>query len=133
MLDASVAREVSIETSGRAEGGAACAGPVRRVQRVRHELKRRDVEVARVEALGSELVRVVFCGESLADFVSLGFDDHIKFIIGADRDGEPVRRDYTPRAFDAAARELTIDFAMRPERKGRRDSLVSAPSSVAAP
>jgi len=85
----------------------------RRVQRVRHELKRRDVEVARVEPLGTELVRVVFHGEDLADFVSLGFDDHVKFIFGRnDGNGDPVRRDYTPRAFDRARRELTIDFAL---------------------
>jgi len=86
--------------------------PVRRVQRVRHELKRRDVEVVRVEPLGTELVRVVFRGEDLVDFVSLGFDDHVKFIFGRGDDGEPVRRDYTPRAFDRIRRELTIDFAL---------------------
>jgi NADPH-dependent ferric siderophore reductase len=59
----------------------------RRVQRVRHELKRRD-------------------------FVSLGFDDHVKFILGDKDGGDPVRRDYTPRAFDRTRRELTIDFAL---------------------
>ena len=82
----------------------------RRVQRVRHELRRRDVEVARVEPLGTELVRVTFRGEMLADFVSLGFDDHVKFMFGPE--AEPVRRDYTPRAFDRERRELTIDFAI---------------------
>ena len=82
----------------------------RRVQRVRHELRRRDVEVARVEPLGTELVRVTFRGEMLADFVSLGFDDHVKFMFGPD--AEPVRRDYTPRAYDRERCELTIDFAI---------------------
>lgn len=83
----------------------------RRVHRVRHKLKRRELTVARVAPLGSELVRVVFAGESLADFVSLGFDDHVKFMLeGAG--AEPVRRDYTPRRFDAARGELTIDFAL---------------------
>ncbi|MEO7940769.1 MAG: siderophore-interacting protein [Burkholderiaceae bacterium] len=82
-----------------------------RVERVRHEIVRRDVRVAAVEPLGREFVRVIFSGDSLAGFVSLGFDDHLKFIIETD-DGEPVRRDYTPRRFDPKRRELTIDFAL---------------------
>jgi NADPH-dependent ferric siderophore reductase len=85
--------------------------PVRRVQRVRHELRRRDVEVVRVEPLSPNFVAVTFADESLADFVSDSFDDHVKFII-VSASGEPVRRDYTPRAFDHAARTLTIEFAL---------------------
>lgn len=84
----------------------------RRVQRVRHELRRRDVSVARVEPLGTEFVRVVFSGDALEGFVSLGFDDHVKFMFGDAGGGEPVRRDYTPRRFDAERRELAIDFAL---------------------
>lgn len=85
--------------------------PVSRVQRVRHELKRRELAVSRVEAISPHFRAVTFTGESLADFVSASFDDHIKFILNA---GEPnqVARDYTPRRFDAAARELTIEFAL---------------------
>ena len=82
-----------------------------RVRRVRHELKRRRVDVVRVEALGPGFVRIAFAGDSLADFVSASFDDHVKFVVGADGDS-PVARDYTPRRFDAAARELTIEFAL---------------------
>jgi NADPH-dependent ferric siderophore reductase len=85
--------------------------PARRVQRVRHELRRREVTVARVAPLGPHFVAVTFTGEALADFVSASFDDHLKFILEAG-DGEPVRRDYTPRHFDRAARELTIEFAL---------------------
>ena len=83
----------------------------RRVQRVRHELKRRELAVVRVEALGPHFVSVTFAGESLADFVSASFDDHVKFMLDADGPA-PVRRDYTPRRHDAAARELTIEFAL---------------------
>lgn len=79
----------------------------RRVKRVRHELKRRDLQVLRTEALGTGFVRVTFGGDDLADFVSLGFDDHVKLLFGPD-----VRRDYTPRRFDPAPRELVIDFAL---------------------
>lgn len=82
-----------------------------RVQRVRHELKRRDLQVVRVEATSPHFRSVTFAGESLADFVSASFDDHVKFMLDADG-AEPVRRDYTPRRIDTAARELTIEFAL---------------------
>ena len=79
----------------------------RRVQRVRHELRMREVQVARREQLSPHFVSLTFAGEALADFVSAGFDDHVKFMF-EDDDGSIVRRDYTPRRFDAAARELTV-------------------------
>lgn len=82
-----------------------------RVQRVRQEPTRRDVEVVRAKNLSPHLRSVTFAGESLADFSSLSFDDHVKFMLpsaGADR----VMRDYTPRHYDAARRELTIEFAL---------------------
>lgn len=83
----------------------------RRVQRVRHELKRRDVQVARVQPVGTGFVGITFSGDDLADFVSDGFDDHVKFMF-EDGTGEIIRRDYTPRHFDRARRELTIEFAL---------------------
>ncbi len=49
-----------------------------RVTRVRHELKRRRLTVARVERLPPNMVRIVLSGEELRGFTSLGFDDHIK-------------------------------------------------------
>lgn len=85
----------------------------RRVQRVRHELKARPVQVARVERLGADIARITFTGEALADFTSLSFDDHVKFILpAAGVDAEPTRRDYTPRRFDRERRELLIDFVL---------------------
>lgn len=84
----------------------------RRVERVRHELKRRDVTVARVAPLGTGFIRVVFGGASLEGFTSLGFDDHVKLMLGIDGNSEPLRRDYSPRHFDPVRRELTIDFAV---------------------
>lgn len=83
-----------------------------RIQRVRHEARRRDVEVARVERIGPNFISVTFTGESLADFASPGFDDHVKFILPEQADGERVWRDFTPRRFDAGRRELVIDFAL---------------------
>ena len=88
----------------------------RRVERVRHELKRRDVQVARVEQLSPHFRRVTFTGDALRDFVSLSFDDHVKlFFAPADDGAEPARRDYTPRSYDNAAGELQIEFALHGE------------------
>lgn len=85
--------------------------PARRIQRVRHEIRRRDVAVARVERLSANFTRITFTGEALADFVSLSFDDHVKFMV-PDASGESARRDYTPRQYDRTARTLAIEFAL---------------------
>ena len=82
----------------------------RRVERVRHELKRRELAVVAVERLSPGFVAVTFAGDSLADFVSLSFDDHVKFMI--EHGGEAVRRDYTPRSFSTSECRLTIEFAL---------------------
>ncbi len=79
---------------------------LRRVERVRHELKRRHLTVKAVETPTPHLRRITFADESLADFVSASFDDHIKVFV------DDARRDYTPRSFDNAARELVVEFAL---------------------
>ncbi len=79
---------------------------LRRVERVRHELKRRHLTVTHVEQLTPHFRRITFTDESLSDFVSASFDDHIKVFV------DDARRDYTPRRFDNAARELVIEFAL---------------------
>ena len=82
-----------------------------RVRRVRHQLKRRVLQVVRVDTLTPHFRSIVFRDDSLADFVTASFDDHVKLIL--DRGGDaPVMRDYTPRRFDRGARELTIEFAL---------------------
>jgi len=83
----------------------------RRVQRVRHELKRRELQILRVSSPSPNFRSIVFGGESLADFSSDSFDDHVKLVLDA-HTAAPVMRDYTPRRFDRAARELTIEFAL---------------------
>ncbi|MBI5268918.1 MAG: siderophore-interacting protein [Burkholderiales bacterium] len=82
-----------------------------RVQRVRHELKFRDLVVRRVERPSPHLVAVVLGGEGLADFTSPSFDDHVKVFIPT-LEGEPARRDYTPRRFDPVAGELTREVGL---------------------
>jgi NADPH-dependent ferric siderophore reductase len=83
----------------------------RRVQRVRHEIKRRELQVVRVESVTPHFRSVTFAGDALEGFISASFDDHVKFMLDADGP-EPVRRDYTPRRYDAAAGELTLEFAL---------------------
>lgn len=83
----------------------------RRVQRVRYEIRRREVQVVRIEQPSPHFVSITFGGDTLTDFVSGSFDDHIKFVFDAGG-SEPVMRDYTPRRFDRTAGELTIEFAL---------------------
>jgi len=97
-----------------------------RVQRVRHELKRRELKVLHVESISPHFRRVVFTGPELAGFVSASFDDHLKFMLDADGP-EPVRRDYTPRHYDAAAGELTIEFALHGDGPAARWAAQAAP------
>lgn len=78
-----------------------------RIQRVRHELKRRELQVVDVRHLTPDYVSVTFKGETLHDFVSSSYDDHVKFLIN-----DEVRRDFTPRSYDNEKRELTIEFAL---------------------
>jgi len=84
------------------------------ITRVRHELKRRRLTVARVEKVSPQMVRVVLTGEELQGFTSLGFDDHIKLFFPTAA-GDVEMRDFTPRRFDADARELWVDFFLHEE------------------
>lgn len=83
----------------------------RRVERVRHEVRRRELTLARVRQLSPHFRALTFAGEVLEGFTSASFDDHVKLFLDAGGP-EPVMRDYTPRHYDAAARELTIEFAL---------------------
>lgn len=100
---------------------------LRITRRVRHDLKFRTLSVASVQDLTTDLRRIVLEGPELAGFISPGFDDHVKIFPAAEGqapilptvgpDGpifpepRPVARDYTPRAYDAEANRLTLDFA----------------------
>ena len=84
------------------------------IERRRFEPKRRDVAVASVAALTPRMLRITFAGEALGDFASAAADDHVKMFFPVTGTGEYVGRDFTPRAFDAAAGTLTVDFAMHP-------------------
>jgi NADPH-dependent ferric siderophore reductase len=98
------------------------------VTRVQHPLKIRAATVQKIRQLSPHIVSVTLAGESLRDFASASFDDHVKLMLppgpglaltlpatgpsgpvfpeGAVR---PIMRDYTPRSFDAAG---TLDIEM---------------------
>lgn len=98
------------------------------IERVRHELRRRQVTVARIEDLNPRMRRIHFTSDDLAGFPSVGFDDHIKMFIpgtggpaaapggggsGGFGGGErPQMRDFTPRRFDVAAGTIVLDYAL---------------------
>ena len=107
------------------------------VRRVRHELKLRELTVSRIERLGEGFAAITFTGEALADFTSLSFDDHVKFMFpDADAGNAQVRRDYTPRRFSREARELTIEFALHGDGKASswaRNAVVGQRAVVGGP
>lgn len=107
----------------------------RRVQRVRHEIHHREVEVADVRELGPGFISVSFGGDALAGFISAGFDDHVKFIF-PNAAGESIRRDYTPRHYDAANRRLTLEFALHengPASDWARQAAIGQRVTIAGP
>lgn len=81
------------------------------LNRLRFEPKRRRLTVISTERVTPSMLRLVLGGDDLGDFVSAAPDDHVKLAITLP-DGTEERRDYTPRRFDAARRELTLDFAL---------------------
>jgi NADPH-dependent ferric siderophore reductase len=92
------------------------AADERTPRRVRHEPRRREVMVQRVEKLSPHMIRVAFGGD-LEGFTSLGFDDHVKVFLpgtepGSDGEPKPISRDYTPRRYDPKANTLDIEFVL---------------------
>lgn len=86
-------------------------------ERVWHELKQRKVYVSQIENLGERMRSITFGGESLADFVSPSFEDHVKLVIqGAD--GDVTRRDYTPRSYDPQNTTLTLEIGLHENGAG---------------
>lgn len=85
--------------------------PARRIQRVRYETQRRELRVTRVEPRGERFVAITVQGDSLRDFASASFDDHVKLLL-PDGAGGQLMRDYTPRAFDTTRGELVLEFAL---------------------
>jgi len=74
-------------------------------RRVRHEPRRRELSVKRVDKISAHMIRVALGGD-LAGFTSLGFDDHIKLFFPQPPapGGEPSTR---PRS-EAATRPCPV-------------------------
>lgn len=112
----------------------------RQPQRVRHGTSRRALAVKSVTRLTPNMIRVIFEGEELAGFTSLGFDDHLKlFVPESDANGaEPqlVGRNYTPRRYDAETGELAIDFALHdagPATRWAEQATAGQPVAIGGP
>lgn len=99
------------------------------LQRVRHTFRARHVQLLARESISPGFLRVTLGGPALDDFVSAGFDDHVKLILpqaGLEKPnlpalvngrpqitGErPTMRDYTPLHYDAANQTLSMEFAL---------------------
>ena len=85
-------------------------------RRVRHEPRRRELRVKKVDKIAAHMIRVTLGGD-LDGFTSLGFDDHIKLFFPSEpvpAGGEPefVGRDYTPRRYDPVAKTLEVEFVI---------------------
>lgn len=95
-------------------------------QRVRNDLRFRELTVLRVEHISAGFQRIVLGGEALDGFTSRGFDDHSKLFfpqpdahfvpptvteesIVWPEGPRPPSRDYTP-LYDELRHELAIDF-----------------------
>ncbi len=81
------------------------------IQRVRHEIVRRDLVVTQVEIVSPNVRRISLGGAQLAGFCSLGFDDHIKLIWPGEGE-QVIMREYTPRHYDAERGQLVLEFVL---------------------
>lgn len=91
----------------------------------------RRLQVLHTERITPHLIRITLTGDALQGFYSPGFDDHAKLLFPDAASGElrlptlseegkplwgegpkPAARDYTPRAYDAAANIVVFDFAL---------------------
>lgn len=121
------------------------------VQRVRHPIKARMLQVLRVTRPTPHLVRVTFAGDDLADFISASFDDHVKLFLPAtpgatpvlptigaqgvtfpEGEARPAMRDYTPRRYDAATGELDIEFVLHGSGPAASWAAQAAPGQLLA-
>ena len=103
--------------------------------RHRFDIRRRPLVVRDKTRVTPQMIRLVLAGDDLADFQSPAPDDHVKLLIDGPG-GEPVMREYTPRAFDPQAGTLTIDFAVHEAGPATQWAVDAAPGdrlTVAGP
>jgi NADPH-dependent ferric siderophore reductase len=95
------------------------------------------VTVKSVEQTTPRMRRIIFEGEALSAFEWSGPASHIKLLFAADSpEAKPVMRTYTPRRFDPATRELTVDMVLHGEGPAASWAAQAAPGqplTVAGP
>ena len=96
------------------------------IEHIRMNPIRRNLVVKHTRRLTSRMLRVTLAGEDLNGFVSPSPDDHIKVFFPT-ADGGTDARDYTPRHFDSAANELSIDFYLHEAGAGANWARHAAP------
>lgn len=97
-------------------------------EKFRQEPKRRALTVVQATDLTPHMRRIVLSSPELKDFVSRSPDDHIKLFFADPASAKGmVMRDYTPRRFDAARQQLTIDFALHEAGPATQWALNAAP------
>lgn len=119
------------ERQGPREKVAAHHREGRGIRRIPYPVGIRTAEVVRKEYLNPRMLRLTIGGPSLDGFHSYQADDHVK-IVFPDPQGTlrlptaneqltldwprplPITRKYTVRRFDAASRELDLDFVIHP-------------------
>lgn len=84
-----------------------------RTRRVRHNSRRRTLTVLATRHVTPRMLRIVLAGDDFEDFTTPAADDHIKLYVPGEG-GDLEARDFTPRHFNAEAKELTIDIALHP-------------------
>jgi NADPH-dependent ferric siderophore reductase len=99
------------------------------ITRHRLEPRRRSLAVKETTRITPNMIRILFEGADLEDFVSMGPDDHVKLFIPMDTE-EVERRDYTPRHFDREARTLAIDFAVHDAGPATRWAIEAEPGDT---
>lgn len=84
------------------------------VKRVRQDVVKRTLHVVSKEQITPRMLRIVFHSEELAGFQSPSPDDHVKIFLPSGDGDRAIGRDFTPRAWNADAKTLTLDFALHP-------------------
>lgn len=112
------------------------------IRRIPQQPRRRLLRVTRIEPLGPTMRRIWLGGDDLeADFPfpALAATDHVKLVPPDPATGEvvlprpdgprPAMRDYTIRRFEAASKELALDFVLHSHGPAGRWAVEAAPGS----
>lgn len=118
---------------------------------ITREAKVRRLEVVGVERVTPHMVRVTFAGDDLHDYETQGPDDDFRIFFPRPGQTQPVlpslgegrgfiwpedaqrpeNREYTPRRFDGATRQLQVDFVVHGDGPGSVWAENAAPGQFA--